>query len=93
MSFQPQFPTPPPQSARQPNRPAKPTHPDLITRYNLSSKLGVASESSAAETPQKKTQAWSTNKTERSALLQKRREDMILAARRKLEEKDKSGKS
>jgi coupling of ubiquitin conjugation to ER degradation protein 1 len=32
-------------------------------------------------------QAWSQNKGERQALLQKRREDMILAARRKMEAK------
>lgn len=32
-------------------------------------------------------QAWSSNKNERQALLQKRREEMILAARRKMEAK------
>lgn len=32
-------------------------------------------------------QAWSQNKDERSALLQKRREEMILVARRKMEAK------
>jgi coupling of ubiquitin conjugation to ER degradation protein 1 len=35
----------------------------------------------------KQGQAWSQNKGERQALLQKRREDMILAARRKMEAK------
>jgi coupling of ubiquitin conjugation to ER degradation protein 1 len=34
---------------------------------------------------QKQGQAWSQNKGERQALLQKRREEMILAARRKME--------
>lgn len=36
---------------------------------------------------QKQGQAWSQNKVERQALLQKRREEMILAARRKMEAK------
>ena len=36
---------------------------------------------------QKQGQAWSTNKAERQALLQRRREEMILAARRKMEAK------
>jgi coupling of ubiquitin conjugation to ER degradation protein 1 len=31
--------------------------------------------------------AWSANKSERQALLQKRREEMILAARRKMQAK------
>jgi coupling of ubiquitin conjugation to ER degradation protein 1 len=35
----------------------------------------------------KQTPAWSQNKGERQALLQKRREEMILSARRKMEEK------
>jgi coupling of ubiquitin conjugation to ER degradation protein 1 len=35
----------------------------------------------------KKGQAWSTNKGERQALLQRRRDEMILAARRKMEAK------
>lgn len=32
---------------------------------------------------------WSSNKNERQALLQRRREEMILTARRKLEERDR----
>ena len=35
----------------------------------------------------KQKQAWSSNKGERHALLQRRREEMILAARRKMEAK------
>lgn len=35
----------------------------------------------------KQGQAWSANKGERQALLQKRREEMILGARRKMEAK------
>ena len=77
----------------------KPLQPDLITRYNLRAKL--AEEASKDSVPegvdeqlslgnagrQKQGQAWSQNKAERQALLQKRREEMILAARRKMEAK------
>lgn len=78
---------------------AKPPQPDLITRYNLAAKLAdeasrrEGSEGAEPEGPsdiggsQKKSQAWSANKAERQALLQKRREEMILAARRKMEAK------
>ncbi|KAF2092825.1 hypothetical protein NA57DRAFT_49576 [Rhizodiscina lignyota] len=100
-SFQPILPQP---STSTPTRPAssqprKPSHPDLITRYNLSSKVSSSAEtSSSAATPSEgtgaqKRPAWSANKAERQALLQKRREEMILAARRKMEEKDKAGKA
>jgi hypothetical protein len=37
--------------------------------------------------------SWSTNKEQRQALLKKRREDMILEARRKMEEGDRVGKA
>ena len=75
----------------------KPLQPDLITRYNLKAKIaeeatrGEGLETSEGETTpggkQKQGQAWSANKVERQALLQKRREEMILAARRKMEAK------
>ncbi|KAH0543442.1 hypothetical protein FGG08_002207 [Glutinoglossum americanum] len=73
---------------------AKSSQPDLITRYNLSSKLSAASQGdqsstkNTSQTPSGK-QAWSQNKAERAQLLQRRREEMILAARRKMEEKDR----
>lgn len=69
----------------------KPLQPDLITRYNLKAKLAEEAsrregeEAAAEETQQKRGQAWSQNKGERQALLQRRREEMILAARRKME--------
>ncbi|CZR62405.1 related to AMFR protein [Phialocephala subalpina] len=70
---------------------AKPSQPDLITRYNLKSKLAEeASRQDSLEeetAKQKQGQAWSQNKGERQALLQKRREEMILTARRKMEAK------
>ncbi|KAF2794574.1 hypothetical protein K505DRAFT_274916 [Melanomma pulvis-pyrius CBS 109.77] len=71
---------------------AKPSQPDLITRYNLSSKLATKSETATPE-EQPKQKAWSQDRTERQANLQRRREEMILAARRKLEEKEKAKNS
>jgi coupling of ubiquitin conjugation to ER degradation protein 1 len=75
------------------NKPSvtKPSQPDLITRYNLASKVASAElagegTSGTAGTPAGKS-AWSPNKNERQALLQKRREEMILAARRKMQAK------
>ncbi|KAI8938540.1 hypothetical protein NX059_004426 [Plenodomus lindquistii] len=65
----------------------KPTHPDLITRYNLTSKINQATEPVEAEQPRAK--AWSADRNERQANLQRRREEMILAARRKLEQQEK----
>lgn len=74
----------------------KPLQPNLITRYNLKAKIAEeatrreGSESTEEDvTPgrPKQGQAWSSNKAERQALLQRRREEMILAARRKMEAK------
>ncbi|CAG7968206.1 unnamed protein product [Penicillium olsonii] len=59
---------------------------DLISRYNLSAKASSPSTEDEPETPSKT--AWSQNKDERQRLLQKRRDDMILAARRKMMQKD-----
>jgi len=66
---------------------SKPAQPDLITRYNLASKLAANSEETDAGTPTGEKQAWSQNKAERQSLMQRRREEMILAARRKMEAK------
>lgn len=75
----------------------KPLTPDLITRYNLQAKIAEAANQAAASQSsvpeptegekQKQGQAWSQNKGERQALLQRRREEMILAARKKMEAK------
>jgi coupling of ubiquitin conjugation to ER degradation protein 1 len=67
--------------------PAKSTQPDLIKRYNLDSKLQSAE---AIEKEQATKPVWSANKTDRQTSLQKRREEMILAARRKLQQKEAS---
>ncbi|KAL2135987.1 hypothetical protein VTI74DRAFT_6036 [Chaetomium olivicolor] len=66
-----------------------PTHPDLITRYNLQDKLNSGDpegSGSGAETTGR-SKAWSNDKNERQSLLQRRRDQMILEARRKMEAK------
>ncbi|KAI4870026.1 hypothetical protein F4820DRAFT_404856 [Hypoxylon rubiginosum] len=63
--------------------PPKPAEPDLITRYRLQSKVNADGESEAAT----KSKAWSSNRDERQATLQRRRDEMILAARKKMEAK------
>ncbi|KAK4197221.1 hypothetical protein QBC40DRAFT_207529 [Triangularia verruculosa] len=68
-------------------KPVTPAQPDLITRYNLANKLNVPTEEEPKGTGNGKAKAWSTNKDERQTLLQKRRDQMILEARRKLEAK------
>ncbi|KAI4163282.1 MAG: hypothetical protein LQ342_003017 [Letrouitia transgressa] len=92
-SFQPSQPPPSSAPASTFSSPPKPSHPDLITRYNLKSKLSAPPtpiEEDKAGAP--KAQAWSQNKLERQALLQKRREEMVLNARRKMEEKERERK-
>ena len=65
---------------------AKPAAPDLITRYHLQDKLATAAAESQ-ETETGKAKGWSQNKEERQSLLQRRRDQMILEARRKMEAK------
>ncbi len=88
-SFQPQ----PPASTQQPSstaarpNPNVPTVPiDLISRYNLATK--VSSNDNTAEESVGK--GWAASKADRQASLQRRREEMVLAARRKMEERDKA---
>jgi len=64
----------------------KPEQPDLITRYNLKDKLASPQPAEEQEAVPKG-KAWSSNKEERQSLLQKRRDQMILEARRKMEAK------
>lgn len=78
-------------SASQPGsrKPAeKPAQPNLIQRYNLEDKVKQQQEGedeASGDAAGKK--AWSNSKDERQTLLQKRRDEMILAARRKMEAK------
>jgi len=91
-SFQPEIPAPStPVASATTSAPAKPPNPDLITKYNLQSKLRTdQAETSAMESsPNAGGSGWSANKTERQQMLQRRRDEMILAARRKMEERDK----
>ncbi|KAI9171162.1 Cobalamin (vitamin B12) biosynthesis CobW-like protein [Paramyrothecium foliicola] len=85
ITFQPPLPPGQPASSagavpatRQPD---KPTQPDLITRYNLKDKLAEAEGADA------KSKGWSSNRDDRQSSLQRRRDEMILAARRKMEAK------
>ncbi|KAI0490008.1 hypothetical protein F4859DRAFT_176024 [Xylaria cf. heliscus] len=93
VTFQP----PPPPASRNPSStsqtakaPLRPAEPDLITRYKLQGKLNSDSSSAAGPEPAvpgTKTKAWSSNRDERQMALQRRRDEMILAARRKMEAK------
>lgn len=66
--------------------PEKPAQPNLIQRYNLEDKVKQqGADEASGEAAGKKT--WSNSKDERQSLLQKRRDEMILAARRKMEAK------
>lgn len=89
-SFQPQIPQAAAIASSTP-RPLglKPITPDLITRYNLSTKIASPSDQGQATSVESKPPGWSANKNERAEALKRRREDMVLAARRKMEEKDR----
>lgn len=63
----------------------KAAEPDLITRYNLQSR--ISSKGKEKEEPSPPT-GWAPSKEKRQEILQRRRNEMILAARRKMQEKD-----
>lgn len=90
-SFQPQIAIPPPNTTATQTPSASTTTKvdgqDLISRYNLSSKLASENEPETS-TIASSTSSWSQNKDERQRLLQKRRDEMILAARRKMMQKN-----
>ncbi|KKZ64067.1 protein neuralized [[Emmonsia] crescens] len=96
-SFQPQLPAPSPpatQASSASRSTFKPQAQDLISRYNLSDRVKSESPQTVTSTSSgtiiHQESAWSQNRTERQRLLQKRRDEMILAARRKLQEKDRT---
>jgi coupling of ubiquitin conjugation to ER degradation protein 1 len=100
-SFQPP-PPPTPPAAAAPSQTtttladSKPSAPDLITRYHLQDKLAPTSSEPQETETGKGAKGWSSNKEERQSLLQRRRDQMILEARRKMEakiaaEKQKTG--
>lgn len=79
-------PSPSPSSTAQTQTfkaPPKPAEPDLITRYKLQEKVNADGEKESAT----KAKAWSSNRDERQASLQRRRDEMILAARKRMEAK------
>ena len=58
---------------------------DLISRYNLTSKLKTVEDDNVPEGATV-SKGWATTKTERAALFAKRREEMILNARKRMED-------
>ena len=89
ITFQPAMPMPAAASSTSASSstPAKASQPDLIQRYNLGSKLTKKEdEEDALPSPSGK-QPWSQNKAERQDVMKRRREEMILAARKKMEAK------
>lgn len=90
-TFQPQLPAPAPaQNSSITPKPAPGLHPDLITKYNLQSRVsGKGKEPEVSE--EQKRQAWSSDKAARAEGLKRRRDEMILAARRKMEAKAAEG--
>ena len=90
-SFQPNFPPPPgaSQGAQGAGGQSKsaPSQPDLITRYGLQSRISSKGKEPVPSEEQKRN-AWSSDKAVRADALKRRREEMVLAARRKMEAKD-----
>ncbi|KAK9369191.1 hypothetical protein V1509DRAFT_609181 [Lipomyces kononenkoae] len=90
-------PAAPQQPQPSPSAAAKGLYPDLITRYQLQTKLhadidlgqhaGIIPGNTS--TVAMKKAKWSQSKEERQEILRQQRENMILRARRKLEEDDK----
>ena len=91
-SFQPNI--PPPANVAQGSRSGSgekkttPSHPDLITRYGLQSRISGKGKEPVPSEEQQRNASWSTDKTARADALKRRREETVLAARRKMESKD-----
>ena len=71
-----------------------PTHENLIQRYKLSARVADRDgevEDDTLQTGEKQRQKgkWSSSKQERAEILKRRRDEMVLAARRKMEMKEK----
>lgn len=63
--------------------------PDLITRYNLQNRVGGKGKEAVMSEEQKRSgQGWSGDKSARAEGLKRRREEMILEARRKMMDKE-----
>lgn len=94
-SFRPQIPptTPPPAPMDVARKGAEGARqPDLISRYNLQGRVrGKGKEAVPSEEAMQRRSAWSGDKGVRAEGLRRRREEMVLAARRKMEEKITEG--
>ena len=90
-TYQPNLPSPAAAAAERRERSgeAKSSRPDLITRYGLQGKVGGKGKEPVASEEQKRG-AWSSDKAARAEGLKRRREEMILEARRKMEAKDQA---
>jgi coupling of ubiquitin conjugation to ER degradation protein 1 len=89
-SFRPELPPPALTAAQQRNARGqgidKPSQPDLITRYNLQARVGgKGKEAVPSEEQRRSGNAWSSDKAARAEGLRRRREEMVLEARRKME--------
>ena len=60
---------------------------DLITRYNLQGRVAGKGKEREEEEP---AAGWQQDKSERARILQRRRDEMILAARRKMQARDEA---
>lgn len=62
--------------------------PDLITRYGLQGRIGDKGKEAVRGEEEGKKSAWTSDKAARAEGLRRRREEMVLEARRKMLEKD-----
>ena len=89
-SFQPNLPAPatgtPAARSSGADKKATSGQPDLITKYNLQTRVGGKGKEPVPSEEQQRN-AWSADKAARAEGLKRRREEMILAARRKMEAK------
>lgn len=64
---------------------------DLIQRYGLQGRVGGKGKEAVGVGEEQKKGGWSSDKNARAEALKRRREEMVLAARRKMEEKEAKG--
>jgi coupling of ubiquitin conjugation to ER degradation protein 1 len=87
-SFQPPLPAQAAPTAQVPA--ASAGQPDLITRYGLQGRINDKGKE-AVKSEEQKRMAWTSDKAARAEGLRRRREEMVLEARRKMLEKDAAG--
>ena len=87
-SFQPPLPAQAAPTAQVPV--ASAGQPDLITRYGLQGRINDKGKE-AVKSEEQKRMAWTSDKAARAEGLRRRREEMVLEARRKMLEKDAAG--